>query len=140
MSFQPTYARVVLPLPLSRPFSYRIGPEHIGKAREGMRAVVQFGAKRIYTGIIISLDQTMEQDLELKTIIDLPDKEPILNKNQLEFWKWMSSYYMCSRGSILKAALPAGLRPESETRISMDSPIDKDPGSIEEKRLLNVII
>ena len=34
------------------------------------------------------------------------------------FWKWISSYYMCKLGDVYKAALPSGLKLESETAVT----------------------
>lgn len=35
------------------------------------------------------------------------DATPIVTPAQLQLWKWMSTYYMCSLGDVMSAALPA---------------------------------
>ncbi len=37
---------------------------------------------------------------------------------QLKFWNWVADYYLCTPGEVYKAAVPAGLKIESETFIS----------------------
>ena len=44
-------------------------------------------------------------------------KKPLVHQQQLQLWDWMSSYYMCTLGEVMRAALPSGFRPESESRI-----------------------
>ena len=34
------------------------------------------------------------------------DEITIVTETQLKFWDWLSSYYMCSVGEILKASIP----------------------------------
>ena len=45
------------------------------------------------------------------------DKTPLVTAIQLKFWDWLSSYYMCSVGEILKASVPSALLLESKTVI-----------------------
>ena len=49
------------------------------------------------------------------------DDVPIVTNSQMKLWEWMSSYYMCSIGEVLKAGLPSGLKLESETRIYLNN-------------------
>ena len=42
-------------------------------------------------------------------------------KQQLELWKWISSYYMCSLGEVLKAALPGNFLLESESFLKLNA-------------------
>src|SRR5690606_19985587 len=39
------------------------------------------------------------------------------HQNQLDFWWWISEYYMSPIGDVMNAALPGGLRLASETRV-----------------------
>jgi primosomal protein N' (replication factor Y) len=36
-------------------------------------------------------------------------------EQQLKLWEWMASYYMCSEGEVMAAALPAHFKLSSET-------------------------
>ncbi len=134
-----TYARVILPVPVSQLYTYRIPEIFANRVKPGMRAVVQFGAKRIYTGIVFEIHDHPPEQQELKEILDFPDEHPLVTGLQLEFWKWVSEYYMCSSGNILKAAVPSGLRPESETRITVtETPVIEAP-DVKEKKILNIL-
>lgn len=114
----PQYADIMLPLALAGTFTYRIPPELVDKAGVGRRVVVQFGAKRYYTGIIARLhDHAPQPGIVVKDICSMADAQPVLLPLQIKFWQWISHYYMCTPGEVMKAALPAGLKLESETML-----------------------
>ena len=50
------YADLILPLPLANTFTYEI-PEKISDVEKGMRVVVQFGAKKLYTALVYKVHQ-----------------------------------------------------------------------------------
>jgi len=114
------YADVILPLPVKGPFTYQIPEELTSSAMVGMRAIVQFGRKKFYTSLIIKIHTTTPVQYEAKEIINIPDDMQIVTPLQIEFWKWMAEYYMCTLGDVFNAALPAGLKPESETKIKLN--------------------
>lgn len=127
------YADLILPLRVKGEFTYSIPEELSHDVSPGMRAIVQFGQKRIYTAIIVKVHNNPPSDYIPKEIQALPDARAFILPSQLEFWDWMSSYYMCFKGEIFKAALPSGLRPESETRVKLSqkdlrTPLEEDFG------------
>lgn len=107
---------VILPLPLNQRFTYRVPAELLHSVASGKRAVVQFGAKKYYAGIIASVSTNVVDTSKLKDIVSVLDDKPVINSLQFRFWKWISEYYMCPEGVVMKAALPAGLKLESETQ------------------------
>lgn len=108
------YADVILPLPLQDTYTYAIPQDYEGRVCRGCRVVVQFGAKKVYTAIVVNVhDQRPDFD-NIKEISELLESFPIVNENQLQFWHWISSYYMCPIGDVYKAALPGGLKPKDE--------------------------
>ena len=113
------YADVILPLPLENSYTYRI-PEDMERAvTPGCRVIVHFGKKRYYTAIVMEVhDREPVSDFETKEIYALLDATPVLRRPQLRFWKWISSYYICKLGDVYKAALPSGLKLESETAVT----------------------
>ena len=113
------YADVILPLPLENGYTYRI-PEDLERAvTPGCRVIVHFGKKRYYTAIVMEVhDREPVSDFETKEIYALLDATPVLRRPQLRFWKWISSYYICKLGDVYKAALPSGLKLESETAVT----------------------
>lgn len=46
---------------------------------------------------------------KIKPIIAVSDTAPAVSPEQMALWQWMSSYYMCSLGEVMAAALPSGL-------------------------------
>ena len=56
----------------------------------------------------------------MKPIHQIIDETPIVNEHQLSFWDWMSNYYMCGIGEVMKASIPSVLLIESETIISLN--------------------
>ncbi|MFN8259222.1 MAG: primosomal protein N' [Bacteroidales bacterium] len=112
---------LILPLPVSQLYSYFVPESLQNKVLKGKRAIVQFGRKKIYSALIVDIKYDKQENYELKEIIDIIDDQPIVNSLQLQFWQWMTDYYMCTLGEVFKAALPAGLRLESNTKISYNS-------------------
>jgi primosomal protein N' (replication factor Y) len=110
------FADVILPLPIDRLYTYSVAEADSG-IQPGCRVVVQFGAKKYYTAIVFCVYESQEKQENIKEIISLLDKQPIVKLSQLKFWEWIASYYMCSMGDVYKAALPAALKIESETYI-----------------------
>jgi primosomal protein N' (replication factor Y) len=118
------YADVILPLALSKLYTYSVPPELQNSVIPGIRVVVQFGKKKIYTAVIFRLHIEPPAEYTTKDIISVIDTMPVLNEHQLRLWQWIANYYMCSLGEVMKAALPAGLKLESETRIIMNPDFD----------------
>lgn len=111
-------AKVILPLAVRGTFTYRIPEELAGKVFRGSRVVVSFGNKKLYSGIVSEISPAIQtEERTIKEISDLLDKTPVINPLQLEFWKWISEYYMCNPGEVMRAAIPSGLSLESETLI-----------------------
>lgn len=84
-----------------------------------MRVLIPFRGKKIYTGIVAELFDEFEDNFVPKEIINLLDNQPIVPKQQLEFWNWMSSYYLCNLGEIYRFAFPSSLKLESETYVRL---------------------
>lgn len=131
------FAEVILPLPLENHYTYRI-PAGMAIER-GCRVIVPFGARRFYTAIVAEThDRQPEPGIEVKTISSTLDERPILRPGQLEFWEWISNYYICKLGDVYKAALPAGLKLESETIVTYLEEFEAEtPLKASEQRVLD---
>ena len=114
------FADIILPLPLDGVFTYRIPDEMDAKLKIGMRVAVPFGAKKIYTGIVHYIHVIEPTVVNVKEIIALLDDAPVVRRPQLPFWEWIAHYYMCSLGDVYAAAVPAGLKLESETLVKIN--------------------
>lgn len=111
------FLEVILPLPLPRPFTYAINSDEAKFIKPGMRVAVPFGKSKIITGLSLAVHNFPPEAYETKEIYQILDTEPIVNEIQLQLWDWMASYYLCTQGDILRAALPGSLLLESETKI-----------------------
>lgn len=115
------YANVIVPVPLPALFTYIVPDEMVGKVKPLYRVVVPFGnGRKFYTGIVTEITDSFEGNYELRSIAWCPDDSPILRRPQLKLWEWLADYYMCAIGDVMKAALPSGLKLESETIIEIN--------------------
>lgn len=121
------FAEIILPLPLPGTFTYRLTAEQQPLARTGMRAVVQFGQRHYYTGIICRLTDKAPAGFEIKDITSLEGSSPVIQGPQMKLWEWIAGYYLCAVGDVMKAALPSGLKLESETVVGRNKDFEEDP-------------
>ncbi len=120
------YVDIILPLPLEGSFTFKLPWMLHSEVEIGKRAIVQFGRKKIYTCVIVKIHNQKPKDYQVKEIIEIIDSEPIVNQFQLKLWSWMANYYMCSIGQVYRAALPSGLKIESETNVILKPNIPDD--------------
>lgn len=120
------FAEVLLPLPLYSTFTYSIPVEMEDAVQAGSRVLVQFGKKKYYTGIVEYVHSTPPKGYEVKPLMALLDPRPIVRYPQLKLWHWIADYYLCAPGEVYKAAVPTGLKPESETFISLNHDYEPD--------------
>lgn len=117
---------VLLPLPLPKAFTYWVEEEEFSFLTPGHRVGVPFGKSKLYTGIVYKKHRVAPQTYSPKTIEVILDKHPIVTAQQLLFWEWMSDYYRCTMGDIVRAALPSALLLASETFVSRNPTIEVD--------------
>ncbi len=134
------YADIILPVPIRRLFTYRVPQEMADQVTVGSRVVVQFGRKKSYSGIIHALHHNKPQDYDVKDVSTVVDSSPIVVEQQTQLWSWISDYYICSMGEVSKAALPSGLKLESETKLSYNELYEpSDVLTEKQERLLTFI-
>ncbi|MCQ2960045.1 MAG: primosomal protein N' [Bacteroidales bacterium] len=117
------YVDVILPLAVPL-YTYRVPESMQSSVQIGCRVIVQLGTRKMYTAIVYSLHYDKPETAVIKEIDSVLDEKPIVTAKQLEFWDWLSDYYMCKRGEVMKAALPSGLKLESEAVLSVNSDFD----------------
>ncbi len=120
-----SFVDVVLPVPIPKLFTYRIPKELEGEVAIGHRVVVQFGTKKILTGIVAALHTQAPKEYEARYIITLLDDAPMVNEHQLALFGWLAAYYLCTIGEVLNAALPSGLKLSSESHIQLHPSFEK---------------
>ncbi len=122
------FAEIILPLPLYSTFTYVIPEEMQKDLQKGSRVLVQFGKKKYYTGIVEHIHSDAPAGYDVKSIMALLDSTPIVRYPQLKLWHWIAEYYLCSPGEVFKAAVPTGLKPESETYVSLNEDFEMPEG------------
>ncbi|REC54060.1 primosomal protein N' [Chryseobacterium piscium] len=113
------YAQIILPLNLKGTFTYKVPEEIQSTIQLGMRVLVPFGGKKIYTGIVFEFHDEEPTQFVAKEVISILDEQPILPSEQIKFWKWLSDYYLCNLGEIYRFAFPSSLKLESETYLKL---------------------
>lgn len=99
------YARVIVPVKFKSELTYIIPASMQNEAVEGAVVSVVLGRGE-YTGIISSVtNDPGDYSGKLKEIGSVIGNFSIPSK-QMEFRRWVSEYYMCNPGEVLKAALP----------------------------------
>jgi len=120
MSGTDLFARLILPLAVEGTYTYSVPESLVERISSGSRVLVSFGKKRIYSAIVHSLSEEPPNGFTPKSIMEVLDEKTLITKQQLQLWDWMSSYYMCTPGEVMRAAIPSGLRPESESRVRIN--------------------
>jgi primosomal protein N' (replication factor Y) len=127
LEFDPTetlFAELVIPVPVDKLFTYRVPAAFNDKIKTGQRAIVQFGAKKIQTGIVVRLHNQPPTDYEAKYILELLDENEVIYPQQFSLYEWMAAYYLCTLGEVVNAALPSGLKLSSESMVQIDPRFD----------------
>ncbi len=140
MTGENLFARVILPLAVEGTFTYAVPDTLRDRVSPGSRVLVSFGRKRIYTAIIQSMGSEPPEGFVPKPLLDVLDEKPLVGSPQLQLWDWMCDYYMCNPGEVMRAAIPSGLRPESESRLRINTGY-VDEGELDsfERLLLEVV-
>ncbi len=132
------FADVILPLAVQKDYTYHVPVHLTEQCCIGVRVVVEFGRNKMYTGIIKRL-HTEQPEYQTKDLLSVLDDIPVVTQTQLLFWTWIAEYYLCTEGEIYKAALPSGLKLESETFVSATDAADEDILSERENELIQAI-
>ncbi|MFT4667634.1 MAG: primosomal protein N' (replication factor Y) [Polaribacter sp.] len=120
------YINVILPIAIPKAYTYLV-PAALESSplRPGMRVEVPFGKTKIYAAMVTEVHDRAPEVYKAKPILSVIDEEPIVFPMQLKLWEWMATYYACSLGEVMNAALPNGFKLSSET-ILMLSPVYDD--------------
>ena len=115
MSGPARYAEVVLPVPVSRAYTYQIPDALSTRVVPGARVVVPV-RRGAAVGIVSAVSDQLSAVRDVKPISAAPDPEPALSPALLQLGHWISDYYGAPLGLALRAILPGPLwsvaRPE----------------------------
>lgn len=130
-----TWVEVILPLALPKTYTYAVTENLIHKVQIGSRAEVVFGKNKKYAGIIKSISN-QKPAYETKALLNVIDDDPVIYPKQLEFWKWISEYYMCTEGEVMAAALPTHLKLSSEAILIYNEEYGEDFSALDDEEYL----
>lgn len=134
------YVDVIVPVPIMGFFTYSLPSELEGRVAVGCRVVVPFGTKKYYTAIVAKIHETKPEVYETKEVSELLDECPVLLNYQLAFWQWMADYYLCTLGDVYKAAMPSGMKLESESLVIYNPDFEAEgPLPEKEQRVLDLL-
>ena len=111
------YADIVLPLAVPQYYTYGIPDKFNESLKPGLRVIVALGKRRLYTGIVRNVHVIPPEGMEIRPVLDVLDESPLVGEKQMAFWEWIADYYLCTVGEVYKAALPSGLKLESQTSV-----------------------
>lgn len=134
------FVDVILPLPLQRCFTYAVPAELVPDLQVGCRVIVPFGRKKFYTAIVSHIHHEEPQGYEVKEVTSLLDNAPVILPFQMKLWEWVADYYLCTVGDVYKAAIPSGLKVESETQVQYNPDFEaQDALSAREQKILDLL-
>ena len=136
MEKQTIFADVLLPLPLKGCFTYRVPVNLNAFMQPGIRVVVPFGPKKVYSALVRRVHKNPPSGFDAKYIYSVIDEIPIVFEKQFIFWEWIAEYYMATEGEVMNTALPPALKLASETRITLNPGFDKQYENLTEKEYL----
>lgn len=139
--FQPTtvpqtYVTVILPLALPKEYTYAVPLIMVEQIKPGIRVEVQFGKNKLYSALVYQVGKDKPEAYTPKPIVSILDKEPIVSEKQFDFWRWMATYYCCTIGEVMNAALPSGLKLASETKLVLSPIFDGDFTDLNDREYL----
>jgi primosomal protein N' (replication factor Y) len=104
---QKIYVQVAVALPVSGTFTYTATGDLIKKAGVGKRVLISFSGRKV-TGYILRIIAPANRK-GIKDIISIIDPYPLFPPNMVEFFEWLSNYYIYPIGQVIKTSLPTGL-------------------------------
>ncbi|MCP4295531.1 MAG: primosomal protein N' [Proteobacteria bacterium] len=102
-------AKIALSIPLSDLYDYNIPDSLMRNLCVGDRVVVPYN-HRTLIGVVVGVVESSNIK-KLKYLVDQIDSLPLYDQRIIKLTKWISTYYLCSWGDILDAAIPRGLKP-----------------------------
>lgn len=100
---------IILPLAIADVYTYRTPsiPLQGGRDVIGCRVLVPLGKKSIIGIIYRKHEGELPASVKVRDVLQIVDETPIVTAEQLKLWEWLSSYYMCTLGEVMAAALPS---------------------------------
>jgi len=98
------YCEVSLPVPLDRPFTYRLPETLRHRVQPGCRLLVPFGSRKL-TGIVLRCHDQPAEGVT-REALRLVDEEPVFSEEMLALGRWIAGYYCAPLGEVLRVMAP----------------------------------
>lgn len=138
-----TYGKIIVDnrsSSVDRPFTYKIDNEMVGIIKEGMRVVVPFGrGNKLIKGLVIGIEEDLDPDYKVKSIIDVLDDKPIISKNLINLSLWIKDKYLASYIDSFQPSLPPGDFKEVNTYVELIEQNNDFETSIEEDKIIKYL-
>ncbi|MCZ2460110.1 MAG: primosomal protein N' [Chitinophagales bacterium] len=130
------FAEIIIPLALPKNYTWAIPERLIDSVHVGCRVEVNLGKNKKYAGIVKRLHHDKPELFDPKEVLNVLDVDPVIYEQQLQLWEWMASYYMCSEGEVMAAALPSHFKLSSETVVVFNEEFGEDLSSLDHDEYL----
>lgn len=129
------FAEIIIPLFLPQNYTWSV-PENLADAvKTGIRVEVMLRNKK-YSGIVKRLFHEAPQGFLPKPVLNILDDEPLVYDTQLQLWRWMAQYYLCTEGDVMQAAVPSNFKLSSESMLVWNDAFDEDYTHFDEEAYL----
>lgn len=118
------FADIILPVPIPKLFTYRVPMDMEKIVQIGSRVIVQFGSKKVLTGVIGRLHNKPPEKYQARYLLEVLDEQAVVHPVQIRHFHWIADYYACTIGEVLNVALPSGLKLSSESKVQMNPDFD----------------
>ena len=100
----PQVIKVVVPRPIWQTYDYRL-PDSLPSVSPGSRVRVPFGPISVIA-IVVGISKRSEHAGELRSVLNVLEKQPIFADDLLRLAEWLASYYHCPIGTVIETMLP----------------------------------
>ena len=93
-------------------------PDGLSMPAPGTRVLVPLMKKTVRGVVLRAHTEPVDAPFasKIRPISEVLDSAPVVSSEQLALWQWMSTYYMCTLGEVMAAALPGGLDKKRDIR------------------------
>jgi len=117
-------AEVAVPIPTAKSYRYSIPAQFEHRIDIGSSVLVNFHGRKLVGWVIAFVNDDKEG---LKPIMDVVEARPMFTPRMLEFFRWLSEYYLSPIGLVIRSGLPAGVAPkERQNCILISEPSSMD--------------
>lgn len=92
-------------------FTYKVPDILIKELKIGHRVLVPFGmGNKVIEGFVFDIENEFNEEYRLKEIFSILDKEPLLDKDNIQLIKFMKKKYLCSYIDCISLFYPKGYK------------------------------